>query len=32
VCPKIRVQSVAPLLGEAISRIYREVSVSELFV
>jgi len=31
-CPKIRIQSVAPLLGEAISRIYREVSVSELFV
>ncbi|MCX5862714.1 MAG: ribose-phosphate pyrophosphokinase [Desulfomonile sp.] len=32
VCKKIQVQSVAPLLGEAISRIYREVSVSELFV
>lgn len=32
VCQKIQVQSVAPLLGEAISRIYREVSVSELFV
>lgn len=31
-CPKLAVQSVAPLLGEAISRIYREVSVSELFV
>jgi ribose-phosphate pyrophosphokinase len=32
VCKKIQIQSVAPLLGEAISRIYREVSVSELFV
>lgn len=31
-CPKLRVESVAPLLGEAISRIHREVSVSELFV
>ena len=31
-CPKIKVQSVAPLLGEAIGRIHREVSVSELFV
>jgi len=31
-CPKLQVQSVAPLMGEAISRIYREVSVSELFV
>jgi ribose-phosphate pyrophosphokinase len=32
VCPKLQVESVAPLLGEAISRIHREVSVSELFV
>jgi ribose-phosphate pyrophosphokinase len=31
-CPKIKMESVAPLLGEAISRIHREVSVSELFV
>jgi ribose-phosphate pyrophosphokinase len=31
-CPKIKIESVAPLLGEAISRIHREVSVSELFV
>ncbi|MFH1115930.1 MAG: ribose-phosphate pyrophosphokinase [Pseudomonadota bacterium] len=31
-CPKLHVESVAPLLGEAISRIHREVSVSELFV
>ena len=30
-CPKLHVESVAPLLGEAISRIHREVSVSELF-
>ncbi len=30
--PKLQVQSVAPLLGEAISRIHREVSLSELFV
>lgn len=30
-CPKLHVESVAPLLGEAISRIYREVSLSELF-
>jgi len=30
-CPKLQVESVAPLLGEAISRIHREVSVSELF-
>jgi ribose-phosphate pyrophosphokinase len=29
--PKITVQSVAPLLGEAIKRIHREESVSELF-
>src|SRR5262245_49093194 len=29
--PKIKVQSVAPLLGEAIKRIHREESVSELF-
>lgn len=32
ICPKLQVESVAPLLGEAISRIHREVSVSELFV
>jgi ribose-phosphate pyrophosphokinase len=32
VCSKLQVESVAPLLGEAISRIHREVSVSELFV
>lgn len=32
VCPKLQVESIAPLLGEAISRIHREVSVSELFV
>lgn len=32
VCPKLQLESVAPLLGEAISRIHREVSVSELFV
>lgn len=31
-CPKLQMESVAPLLGEAISRIHREVSVSELFV
>ncbi|MGC8659113.1 MAG: ribose-phosphate pyrophosphokinase [Desulfomonilaceae bacterium] len=31
-CPKLKVQSVAPLLGEAIGRIHREVSVSELFL
>jgi ribose-phosphate pyrophosphokinase len=31
-CRKLHVESVAPLLGEAISRIHREVSVSELFV
>ena len=30
-CSKLQVISVAPLLGEAISRIHREVSVSELF-
>jgi ribose-phosphate pyrophosphokinase len=30
-CPKLRVLSVAPLLGEAISRIHREESVSSLF-
>jgi ribose-phosphate pyrophosphokinase len=30
-CSKLQVESVAPLLGEAISRIHREVSVSELF-
>jgi len=29
--PKITPQSVAPLLGEAIKRIHREESVSELF-
>jgi ribose-phosphate pyrophosphokinase len=31
-CSKLQVESVAPLLGEAISRIHREVSVSELFI
>ncbi len=31
-CLKLQVESVAPLLGEAISRIHREVSVSELFI
>lgn len=31
-CGKLHVESVAPLLGEAISRIHREVSVSELFL
>ncbi len=31
-CSKLQTESVAPLLGEAISRIHREVSVSELFV
>lgn len=30
-CPKLRVLSVAPLLGEAISRIHEEESVSSLF-
>jgi ribose-phosphate pyrophosphokinase len=30
-CPKLRVLSVAPLLGEAISRIHEEQSVSSLF-
>ena len=30
-CPKLRVLSVAPLLGEAISRIHQEESVSSLF-
>ncbi len=29
--PKIKVQTIAPLLGEAIKRIHREESVSELF-
>ncbi len=32
VCDKLEIISVAPLLGEAISRIHREVSVSELFL
>lgn len=32
VCPKIRVLSVAPLLGEAINRIHQEQSVTSLFV
>jgi ribose-phosphate pyrophosphokinase len=31
-CGSLKVVPVAPLLGEAISRIHREVSVSELFV
>jgi ribose-phosphate pyrophosphokinase len=31
-CSKLHVESVAPLMGEAISRIHREVSVSELFI
>jgi ribose-phosphate pyrophosphokinase len=31
-CSKLHIESVAPLLGEAISRIHREISVSELFV
>jgi ribose-phosphate pyrophosphokinase len=31
-CAKVQTESIAPLLGEAISRIHREVSVSELFV
>jgi len=31
-CPKLRVLSVAPLLGEAIMRIHEEESVSSLFV
>jgi ribose-phosphate pyrophosphokinase len=31
-CTKLQIESVAPLLGEAIIRIHREVSVSELFV
>jgi ribose-phosphate pyrophosphokinase len=31
-CPKIQVETVAPLLGEAISRIHREDSLSALFV
>lgn len=30
-CPKLKVESIAPLLGEAISRIHREISLSELF-
>ncbi len=31
-CPKLKVLSVAPLLGEAIKRIHEEESVSSLFV
>jgi len=31
-CPKLKVLSVAPLLGEAIKRIHEESSVSSLFV
>jgi len=31
-CSKLHVASVAPLLGEAISRIHREDSLSELFI
>jgi len=30
-CPKIKVLSVAPILGEAIARIHMDMSVSELF-
>jgi ribose-phosphate pyrophosphokinase len=30
-CPRLQVHSVGPLLGEAISRIHREDSLSELF-
>jgi len=29
--PKVKILSVAPLLGEAILRIHRETSVSSLF-
>jgi ribose-phosphate pyrophosphokinase len=32
VCSKLRVLSIAPLLGEAIKRIHEEASVSSLFV
>jgi ribose-phosphate pyrophosphokinase len=32
ICPKLKVLSVAPLLGEAIKRIHEEESVSSLFV
>jgi len=32
ICPKLRVLSVAPLLGEAVKRIHEEESVSSLFV
>jgi ribose-phosphate pyrophosphokinase len=32
ICPKIKVLSIAPLLGEAIKRIHCEDSVSSLFV
>ncbi|MFH0823303.1 MAG: ribose-phosphate pyrophosphokinase [Pseudomonadota bacterium] len=31
ICPKLVVQSAAPMLGEAIGRIHRETSLSELF-
>jgi ribose-phosphate pyrophosphokinase len=31
-CPKLRVLSVAPLLGEALKRIHEEESVSSLFI
>jgi ribose-phosphate pyrophosphokinase len=31
-CPKVRVLSIAPLIGEAIRRIHHEESVSSLFV
>lgn len=31
-CPKVRILSVAPILGEAISRIHQEQSVTSLFV
>jgi len=32
ICPKLKVLSVASLLGEAIKRIHEEESVSSLFV
>ena len=30
-CPKIKYLSVAPMFGEAIERIYQEISISKLF-